>query len=419
MRFFFLLFSFLLITDFFWAQVAPPVKDTVKNPIDSTISVPDEFSNSLESLASDWLMRTIDTRECDSVSFPTNIPDSIIKLRLSKMHCVMEMPYNDYIRSFVDLYTVRKRKQLGYMLGMKDYYFPIFERNLEAGKLPLELKYLPVIESALRPTALSRVGAAGLWQFMISTGRMYGLEINSLIDERLDPIKSTHAAVKFLSDLYSIYGDWNLVIAAYNCGPGNVNKAIKRAGGSKDYWTIYPYLPKETRGYVPIFIAANYAMHYAEDHGVCKLEPEIPLAVDTIVVNRRIHLEQVAGVLDIPVDVLQLLNPQYKRKVVPGDIKPYSIALPMKKSGDFITLIDSIVGFKRDSLITERRTEIDLARKDFSSSSSGKVIYHKVRSGQNLGVIAKKYGVTVSNLKKWNNLSNSMIRIGQRLKIYK
>lgn len=401
---------------FLWAQSLKT--DTSHYEIvDSTIAAPAEFANSLENLASDWLLNTIDFHDCDSINSPEIVPDSVVKLRLSQMHCVMEMPYNSYIRSFVDLYTVKKRKQLGYMLGMKDYYFPIFERALEANQLPLELKYLPVIESALRPTAYSRVGAAGLWQFMISTGRMYGLEINSLIDERLDPIKSTYAAAHFLKDLYSIYGDWNLVIAAYNCGPGNVNKAIRRAGGSKDYWTIYPYLPKETRGYVPIFVAANYAMHYAKEHDVCKLEPQFPIAVDTIVVNHRIHLEQVAGVLDIPVEILQILNPHYKRKIVPGDIKPYAIALPMNKSGEFISLLDSIVVFKRDSLITERRLEVDLARKDLSTSYAGKVIYHKVRSGQNLGIIAKKYGVTVANIKKWNRLRSNMIKVGQRLKI--
>lgn len=414
-------FSKIIFTLFLFPAVAfsqTVQKDNLKlDAIDSTISAPDEFANSLESLASDWLISTIQSYDCDSVDYPRDVSDSIVRLRMSKMHCVMEMPFNSYIRSFVDLYTIKKRKQLGYMLGMKDYYFPIFERALEANQLPLELKYLPVIESALRPTALSRVGAAGLWQFMISTGRMYGLEINSLIDERLDPIKSTQAAAMFLKDLYSIYGDWNLVIAAYNCGPGNVNKAIRRAGGVRDYWTIYPFLPKETRGYVPIFVAANYAMHFATEHKICKLEPQIPLAVDTIVVNNRIHLEQVAGVLDIPVELLQLLNPHYKRKIVPGDIKPYAIALPMNKSGEFIAMIDSIVGFKRDSLITERRTEVDLARKDMVATGSGKVIYHKVRSGQNLGVIAKKYGVTVSNVKKWNGLRSNMIKVGQRLKI--
>lgn len=402
--------------------VEPPAskKDSTQLiTVDSSINTPLEFTNSLENLSHDWLMQSVSYSECDTLMPPVQVSDSLVKLRLSKMYCVMEMPYNDYIRSFIDLYTVKKRKQLGFMLGLKDYYFPIFERALEANKLPLELKYLPVIESALRPNALSRVGAAGLWQFMISTGRMYGLEINSLIDERLDPIKSTMAAALFLKDLYSIYGDWNLVIAAYNCGPGNVNKAVRRAGGVKDYWTIYPYLPTETRGYVPIFIAANYAMNYASEHQVCKLKPVFPLAVDTVTINRRIHLDQIAAVLDIPVETLQILNPQFKRKIVPGDIKPYSIALPMNRSGDFIVMMDSISAYKSDSLIQERRIEVDLARKDMKSTSNGSVIYHKVRSGQNLSSIADKYGVKVTEIKRWNGLRSTRIKVGQRLKICK
>lgn len=386
---------------------------------DSVISLPEGFSQSLEELANDWLSTRFQIYDCDSLDFPVNVSDSIVKLRLSKLPNVMEMPFNPYIRAFIDMYTIKKRKMMSYMLGMSDYYFKIFEQSLSQANLPLELKYLPIIESALRPSAKSRVGAAGLWQFMISTGRMYGLEINSLVDERLDPIKATHSATRFLKDLYDIYGDWNMVIAAYNCGPGNVNKAIRRSGGKRDYWTIYPYLPRETRGYVPIFIAANYAMNFAPEHKICKAEITIPVVVDTVVVHERLHLEQIAHTLDIPIEEIQLLNPQYKMKIVPGDIKPYSVVIPMDLSGDFIDKFDEIRSYKSDSLLLSRRMEINLASTSTSSSDgNGRLIYHKVRSGQNLGTIAKRYGVTVANLKKWNRLKSSMIKVGQRIKVY-
>lgn len=388
---------------------------------DSAIQIPDDISNSLDYLMHNWMVSQIADYDCDSVDFPKNLPDSIIKLRLKMMPCIMEMPYNNYIRSFIDLYTVKKRRQMSFMLGMSDYYFRIFEQVLEKNKLPLELKYLPVIESALHATAVSRVGAAGLWQFMIATGRMYGLEINSLVDERLDPVKSTHAAALFLKDLYSIYGDWHLVIAAYNCGPGNVNKAIRRAGGKKDYWEIYPYLPRETRGYVPVFIAANYAMHYAPEHNICKVKVPLPRVLDTVMIAQRLHLEQIATVLELPLEQVQLMNPQYRRNIIPGDIKPYPVTLPVRKVGMFIDKLEEIAGFKSDSLINNRRSEIEIAEKKNVSGNSANdnIIYHKVKKGQNLGSIAAKYGVSVSKIKKWNNLNGSLINQGQKLIIYK
>ena len=221
------------------SKVSPSEVPDTEDP-DSTILIPTEFDNTLDNLLHTWMVERSDSSDCSSEDVLPNVPDSIYKLRLSKMPCLMEMPFNNSVRSFIELYTVRKRRQVEYMMGMSDYYFPIFEQVLGANNLPLELKYLPIIESALNTTIVSHMGAAGLWQFMIGTGRMYGLEINSLVDERLDPVKATYAAARFLKDLYSIYGDWNLVIAAYNCGPGNVNKAIRRAGGKRDYWAIYP-----------------------------------------------------------------------------------------------------------------------------------------------------------------------------------
>src|SRR5665647_1337275 len=244
--------------------------------MDTTLVVPDDFDNTLDYLLHSWVVQRAGVSNCESSEIPPPVSDSICKLRLSKLPYIMEMPYNSTIRSFIDLYTVRKRTQLEYMLGMSEYYFPLFEQVLGANNLPLELKYLAIIESALNTTVVSRMGAAGLWQMMIGTGRMYGLEINSLVDERLSPVKATNAAAHFLKDLFSIYGDWNLVIASYNCGPGNINKAIRRSGGKRDYWAIYPFLPKETRAYVPVFIAANYSMHYASEHNLCAAIVNMP-----------------------------------------------------------------------------------------------------------------------------------------------
>lgn len=381
-----------------------------------SISVPDEFVYALDHMLSNWLLTTIKRSDCDTTLAVPVVADSIIHLRLRKMPCVMEMPFNSYVRSFVDLYTVRRRSQLSHLLGLGDYYFKIFEHALEKAKLPLELKYLPVIESALRPTAYSRAGAAGLWQFMVGTGKIYGLEINSLVDERMDPYKSTTAAVQYLKDMYAIYEDWHLVIAAYNCGPGNVNKAIRRAGGKRDYWSIYPFLPAETRGYVPIFIAANYSMHYAQAHNVCKTAIDFPKVADTIVVRQRMHLEQIASVLELPIEQLRVMNPQYRRDIVPGDVRPYAVTVPMNMTGKFIDKFDEIIGFKADSLINNRRTDVAIKQAPVVNSN---IIYHKVKSGQTLGGIAARYGVSVAKIRQWNGIKGSMIKPGQRLKIHK
>ena len=397
-------------------QVQPSRQNTPATPPAVPIEEPDEFAYALDHMLSNWLLTTVRTSDCDTTLEVPMVSDSLIHLRLRKMPCVMEMPFNQHVRSFVDLYTVRRRKQLSYLLGLGDYYFKIFELALEKAKLPLELKYLPVIESALRPNVYSRAGAAGLWQFMVGTGKIYGLEINSLVDERMDPYKSTNAAVQYLKDMYAIYDDWHLVIAAYNCGPGNVNKAIRRAGGKRDYWSIYPYLPAETRGYVPIFIAANYSMHYAQAHNICKASIEFPKVADTIVVRQRMHLEQIASVLDLPIEQLRIMNPQYRRDIIPGDQRPYAVSLPMHLTGKFIDKLDVIAGYKADSLVNNRRTDVEIKSAPASSSS---VIYHKVKKGQTLGGIAARYGVSVAKIRSWNGIKGSVIRPGQRLKIQK
>ncbi len=373
----------------------------------------------IEMRALDWSLRWLDTTDCVSVHDTTTLPDSVYKARLQALPCVIELPYNERVRAFILRYVKRSPKQVARMMRMSEYYFPLFEDVLGHYDLPYELKYLPIIESALNPIARSHVGAAGLWQFMPATGKLFGLEVNSLVDERMDPLKSTEAACRFLSSMYAIYHDWNLVIAAYNCGAGNVNKAIRKAGGKRDFWSIYPFLPRETRNYVPIFIAANYAMNYGQEHGICKAPIEDKaLVTDTIRTNQRMHLQQISDNLGIEMAELRRLNPQYSRDILPGG-SMYTLCLPADKMGPFIDMQDSIIAYKADSLINNRRAEIDLAK---VTSVSGAyrvngVTYYKIKRGDTLGGIAKKFHCTVKQLKRWNGLKNDNIREGQKLKI--
>jgi membrane-bound lytic murein transglycosylase D len=306
--------------------------------------------------------------------------------RLLRLPNVMEMVYNDVVQKFIDRYSGRLRHSISYMLGASNFYIPIFEEALEAYQLPLELKYLPIIESALNPKAVSRAGAAGLWQFMIGTGKQYGLQVNSLVDERRDPIKASYAAARYLSDLYKIFGDWNLVIAAYNCGPENINKAIRRNNGEKDYWQIYPYLPKETRGYVPAFIAANYIMTYYSLHNICPMGTRLPAKTDTVMVSKNVHLEQVAEVVGINIDLLRSLNPMYRRDVIPGASEPLPLRLPQTEVSKFIDMEDSVYTYKVDSLLS-KRSEVEVRddvptyyKKSKRSYKKGKRSYRKHRT---------------------------------------
>lgn len=386
---------------------------------DTTTVVPEDFTSSLDFLLHSWAVDKNSFSNCKPRPNPFTT-DEQYKARLKRLPHLIEMPYNSAVKSFIDIYTQRSRRQVEYLLGLINYYFPIFEAELEAEKLPLELKYLPIIESALNPKAVSRAGATGIWQFMIATGRMYDLEVNSLVDERMDPVKSSKAAAKFLKELYNIYSDWHLAIAAYNCGPGNVNKAIRRAGGKQDFWAIYSYLPAETRSYVPIFIAANYIMNYSDEHHLCPAQIRIPVLTDTIMVNRRVHLEQISAILNMPLEEVRLLNPQYRRDIVPGDVKPYPIRLPHNYANLFIDKSDIIYAYKADLLIDNRRDEVEiptLTVERAKSSSRAKVRYHTVTRGQTLSGIAKRYGISQAQLRRANNLKSTKIRIGQRLKI--
>lgn len=384
---------------------------------DTAIVVPVEFDADLDEIVHNWYLTNAQLGDCRKDTGLVLGNKEIYIERLQKLPYVMEMPYNDIVKKFIEMY-LQKPDKVEYMLGLgQTYYFPMFEEALERYGVPLELKYLPVIESALNARATSRAGAAGLWQFMVPTGRLYGLEVNSLVDERRDPLKASDAAARYLRDLYNIYQDWHLVIAAYNCGPGNVAKATRYAGGGKkDYWQIYPYLPSETRSYVPIFIAANYVMNYYREHNMCPMQPTVTVATDTIMVDKRINLQQVSELLNISLDELRFLNPQYRQDIVPGNIKPYPLVLPFNQLSAYIDNRDTIPLHRAAELVANR-AEVQPAQ--YNPSSDGRVTYYKVRSGDTLGGIAARYHCTVNQIKRWNGLRGSMIRIGQRLKIYR
>lgn len=392
-----------------------------------SIDLPKSMTYPVDSLLNDWKAKNyIDLgKDCSTAEVNPSFSDSIYMNRLSRIPAVMEMPYNDIVRQFIDMYSGRLRNQVSFMLSACNFYMPIFEEALDAYGLPLELKYLPIIESALNPSAVSRAGASGLWQFMIGTGKIYGLESNSLIDERRDPIKATWAAARYLKEMYAIYGDWNLVIAAYNCGPGTINKAIRRAGGEKDYWNLYNYLPRETRGYVPAFIAANYVMTYYCDHNICPMETNIPANTDTIQITKNLHFQQIADICGVPMDEIKSLNPQYRKQMIPGDIKPYTLRLPQDRISTFIDKQDTVYAHRADELFKNRKTiainddEPVKKKKKVAIIPKGNLSYHNIQNGETLSVIAEKYGVRIRDLQNWNGLSNTRISAGKKLKIYK
>ena len=327
---------------------------------EEVIEFPEAMTYDLDSLLNLYMSKTyLEEEDCNMRDVNPVYSKEDYIARLLRLPNVMEMVYNDVVQKFIDRYSGRLRHSISYMLGASNFYIPIFEEALEAYQLPLELKYLPIIESALNPNAISRAGAGGLWQFMIGTGKQYGLQVNSLVDERRDPVKSSYAAARYLSDLYKIFGDWNLVIAAYNCGPENINKAIRRSNGEKDYWQIYPYLPKETRGYVPAFIAANYIMTYYSLHNICPMSTRLPAKTDTVMVNKNVHLQQVAEVVGINIDLLRSLNPMYRRDIIPGATEPYALRLPLTEVGKFIDLQDSVYTYKVDELLN-KRSEVEI-----------------------------------------------------------
>ncbi|MBN2668305.1 MAG: transglycosylase SLT domain-containing protein [Bacteroidales bacterium] len=386
-----------------------------------------DFTDDLDSLLQSWYIQNYESNAIDSFTlegFQTvELNDSIIKWQLSQIASPFSLDYNEQVKAFINLYLNKRTQQLSYMLGLSEYYFPIFEEIFDKYDIPLELKYLAIIESALNPRAVSRVGATGLWQFMYSTGKIYKLEINSYVDDRRDPIKSTEAAAQFLSQLYKIYKDWTLVIAAYNCGPGNVNKAIRRSGGKTNYWEIYYRLPRETRGYVPAFIAATYAFHYHKEYNIKPVAMELPIMTDTMQISQNLHFGQVSDLLNVPVEELRELNPQYKKDIVPGrENNTYALVIPQEFAMNFVDLEDTLYRHKDTIYFAEKEViapqKYEPTGVNPPSSKNTTPLTYTIQSGDNLGFISSWYNVSVNDLKYWNNINRNNIRAGKTLTIY-
>ena len=361
----------------------------------------------------------IDPTEVNSLT--SNTPDSVYAERVQNMMSPIAFTYNDIVKKYIIAYTGRNKALISRVLGLSQHYFPMIEEELMKNDMPLELRMLPVIESGLSPVAVSRMGATGLWQFMYGTGKSYNLEITSFIDERRDPLKATKAACKYLKDMHTLYGDWTLAIASYNCGPGNVNKALKRAGsGAKTFWDVYQYLPRETRGYIPSFIAASYAYTYSTEHNLMIVEHSVPLATDTINVNKLLHFQQITSTIGTPIDVIRWLNPQYKLDIIPAQKKSYSLKLPKEDIMKYLDQEEAIL--RKDSIFLAQYLKPnprDRSQKIFALESATTTIY-RVKKDDNLGAIAIKFRVTVRQLMAWNNLkSANRLSIGQVLKIKK
>lgn len=391
---------------------------------------PDEYSaEATDSLLSIWYIhrqiRSSDEGEgynLDSIRLASSVPDSVIIARLEKINSFISLPYNETVRNNIVLYSEKMPTKMSNIMALATYYLPIFEETFNKYNMPEELKYMAVIESALNPVAVSRANAKGMWQFMYPTAKNYGLQIDSYVDERFDPFKSAEAAAMYLQDAYRIFGDWSLAISSYNCGSGNVNKAIKRSGGKRDFWAIYPYLPKETRGYVPAMVGAMYAMTYYKECGIEPAPVHMPAKVDTFHVNKNLHFRQISDVIGIPISELRNLNPQYFNDIIPGNSGDYILRLPYKFSSYFVDAQDSIYRYKADEVFSR----IDVSKTGGgrtarggspASSGSGTFITYTVKSGDSLGKIAAKYHVTVSQIQSWNNIKGTTIRVGQKLRI--
>ena len=354
----------------------------------------------------------IDCLDIDSIKFQSNVPDSVYIERIAKMNSFITLPYNDIVKNYIIKYSEKMPATMGRILGLCEYYMPQFQEILNKYDMPEELKAMAIIESAMNPLAVSRVGAKGMWQFMYQTAKIYGLHIDSFVDERLDPIKSADAAARYLQDAYEIFGDWNLAIASYNCGAGNVNKAIRRSG-SRAFWDIWPFLPRETRGYVPAFVGALYATNYYKEHGIKPEAIQMPAHVDTFRINKMLHLKQVSEVTGAPLDLLKNLNPQYRHEIIPGNDREYILRIPYNYTNAFIDQEDSLYRHKADIYFNP------VTIKKIKDGGDGERIVHRVTSGEYLGKIASKYRVSVNQIKKWNNLKSNDIRVGQRLIIYR
>ena len=341
--------------------------------------------------------------------------DQLYRDRLARMESAIPLTYNPAVREAIDLYVNRRSNLMSLMLSRATYYFPIIEEELDRQGLPLELKYLAIVESALNPTAVSRMGATGFWQFMLRTGKIYGLTINSVIDERMDPRKSTRAMCEYFKDMYALYGDWMLAIAAYNCGPGNINKAIRRSGGKRDFWEIFPYLPRETRSYVPFFIAAFYSMEYYREHDIRPSAIHIPIATDTVHLARRCTTRELAEITSVSLDTIELLNPMYKKGIIPGNQQSQVIVLPAQAAIDFASNKEKYFAshHKSEAKVEDSASDIE----EEQAADSEREVTYRVRRGDSLGSIARRYHVTTAQIKEWNGLRSNTIHPGQKLVI--
>ena len=410
--------------------------------------ITEDFDKQLSNWQAQTYLQKVDKKQSKNKNL--NVSDTIYAKRLASMPTIVRMPYNNMVRTFIDTYVKRGHRQVSFMLGVSELYMPIFDEEINRAGIPYELRYLPIIESGLNATATSFAGARGLWQFMIGTGNHYGLKSNNYIDERLDPIKSTEAAVRYLKDLYKMFNNWELAIASYNCGPGNVKKAIIRSGGSTDFWKIYDWLPAETRGYLPAFIAANYAMTFYNDHGIAPMTPKVPITTDTVHVSKNLHFNQIVEVCGIDIEEIRALNPQYLKDIIPGANETYVLRLTNESITKFVEKEDVVYKHNVDKYFPPADIEKMLndaklfASKRSSKSSSdskddkkgnkgkesknsknskngknGKLIKYKIKPGDTLGGIAIKHDVTVKQIMKWNNMKDTRIRDGKFLNIYK
>ncbi len=407
---------FLLLAP--WGTMSAQEENDLDDSQDTTLELPEGMQQrEIDSLLLDWQTRNflLFDESCETTGQNPEFDAETYTHRLNRLPNVIDMPYNNVVQKYIDLYSGRLRGSVAVLLGASNFYNTIFEEALESYQIPLELKYLPIIESALNPTAVSRAGAVGLWQFMIGTGKQYGLEVTSLIDERRDPVKASYAAARYLRDLYDIFGDWTLAIASYNCGPNNILKAMKRAGGAKDYWTIYPYLPAETRGYVPAFIAANYIMNYYCDHNICPVNTRLPMGTDTIQVSRNVRMERIAELCSISDEELRALNPQYRTTLIPGDTHTCTLRMPTAAINAFIEAGDSIYVPMGD---VQAPREIPIAEQPKRKGKGGRGgTSVTVRSGDTLGAIAKRNRTTVAKLKALNGIKGNNIYAGQRIRV--
>lgn len=381
------------------------------NPEDYTAEISDSLLNIwyVHKRASSDDMETYDM---DSVRFASNVPDEVYIERIRKMNSFITLPYNDIVKNYIILYSEKMPTRMSNILGLCEYYMPIFEEIFNKYDMPEELKAMAVIESALNPLAVSRAGAKGMWQFMYSTAKIYGLHIDSFVDERLDPVKSAEAAAQYLQDAYEIFGDWNLAIASYNCGAGNVNKAIRRSG-SRKFWDLYPFLPRETRGYGPAFVGALYTLKYYKEHGIKPEAIQMPVHIDTFKITKQLHLRQVSELTGAPLEELKNLNPQYRHEIIPGNDREYILRLPYTYTNAFIEYEDSLYKHKADVYFNPATI------KKIKDGGDGERIVYRVKNGDYLGRIASRHRCTVAQIKRWNNLKSNNIRVGQRLVIYR